>query len=274
MSESGRFRARIQGPVSGNVLLRREQYRRADDEAECVTIAKSILIAKTANNRTVLKRAVRDHGDTVAAMELNSAADIMSRIAGDLERSAGIASLRGFEGDAARAYFRVFDHLIVAQKVDFFFHERTRRPPLDPMNSLLSFYYTLLAHDVASALETVGLDPAVGFLHKERPGRPSLALDLMEELRPLLADRAALSLVNRQQVTGKGFRKTETGAILMTDETRKTVLKEYQKRKQEGLRHPFLNEKMPVGLIAHAQALLFARYLRGDLDGYPPFLWR
>ncbi len=274
LSENGRFWARVQGPVSGNVLLRREQYRRADDEGECATIARSVLIAKTANCRTVLRRAVRDHGDTVDALALDASSRILARIGGDLERCNEVASLRGLEGHAAESYFAVFDHLIVARKDAFFMHERSRRPPLDAMNSLLSFLYTLLAHDVASALETVGLDPAVGFLHKERPGRPSLALDLMEEFRSVVAERTALSLVNRQQVKGAGFRTTETGAVLMTDETRKKVLQEYQKRKQEGIRHPFLNEKMPVGLLPHAQALLLARYLRGDLDGYPAFLWR
>ncbi|MDP3043870.1 MAG: CRISPR-associated endonuclease Cas1, partial [Bacillota bacterium] len=183
-------------------------------------------------------------------------------------------SVRGMEGEAARRYFGVFDHLITLQKADFFLQTRTRRPPLDNMNSLLSFCYTLLTHDVASALETVGLDPAVGYLHRDRPGRPGLALDLMEEFRPFLADRLALSLVNLQQVKGKGFRQTETGAILMDDDTRKKVLVAYQKRKQEEIRHPFLDEKVTVGLLPYIQAMLLARYLRGDLDGYPPFVWK
>jgi CRISPR-associated protein Cas1 len=168
----------------------------------------------------------------------------------------------------------VFDHLIVAQKDDFFFQRRSRRPPLDNMNSLLSFLYTLLTHDVVSCLESVGLDPGVGYLHRDRPGRPGLALDLMEEFRPFLADRLALSLVNRQQVKAKGFKTTETGAVIMDDETRKTLLVAYQKRKQEEIRHPFLDEKMAVGLLPYAQALLFARYLRGEIEGYPPFLWK
>ena len=182
--------------------------------------------------------------------------------------------MRGREGDAARTYFEVFDHLIAAQKEDFFFHERSRRPPLDNVNALLSFFYTLLAHDVTAALETVGLDPAVGFLHRDRPGRPSLALDLMEEFRPIFADRLALSLINLQQIRGKGFRKTESGAVMMDDATRKEVLVAYQKRKQEEILHPFLNEKLAVGLLPHVQAMLLARYLRGDLDGYPPFFWK
>ncbi|MDP2107175.1 MAG: CRISPR-associated endonuclease Cas1, partial [Desulfobulbaceae bacterium] len=177
-------------------------------------------------------------------------------------------------GDAARQYFSVFDHLIVAQKEDFFFRERSRRPPLDKMNALLSFLYTLLMHDVRSALETVGLDPGVGFLHRDRPGRPGLALDMMEELRPVLADRLALSLVNRLQIKGKGFTTTETGAVKMDDGTRKELLVAYQKRKQEELMHPFINEKVALGMLPFVQAMLLSRYLRGDLDGYPPFFWK
>jgi CRISPR-associated protein Cas1 len=182
--------------------------------------------------------------------------------------------VRGLEGDAERTYFGVFDHLITAQKEDFFFAERSRRPPLDNVNALLSFFYTLLAHDVTAGLESVGLDPAVGYLHRDRPGRPSLALDLMEEFRPILADRLALSLINRQQIRGKGFRKTETGAVMMDDATRKEVLVAYQKRKQEEIQHPFLGETVEVGLLPFVQAMLLARHLRGDLDGYPPFFWK
>ena len=274
LTERGRFLARVTGPVSGNVLLRREQYRRADDVAAGAEIARSIVIAKIANSRIVLLRALRDHPDSGHIKALEDAAMRLARIVELLGDPVPLDSVRGREGDAARVYFHVFDHLITARKDDFFFKERSRRPPLDNMNSLLSFLYTLLAHDVASALETVGLDPAVGYLHRDRPGRPGLALDLMEELRPFLADRLALSLVNRQQVKGRGFRKTETGAILMDDGTRKTVLVAYQNRKKEEIRHPFLGEKVEVGLIPHVQSLLLARRLRGDLDGYPPFLWK
>jgi CRISPR-associated protein Cas1 len=184
-----------------------------------------------------------------------------------------IGDLMGFEGSAAKTYFSVFDHLILQQKEDFTFKERSRRPPLDNLNSLLSFLYTLLTNDVASALEVVGLDPYVGFLHQDRPGRPSLALDLMEELRPVFADRLALSLVNRKQITGKGFTQKESGGILMDDDTRKTVLTAWQERKKEEIVHPYLKEKIPFGLIPHVQAMLLARYLRGDLDAYPPFFW-
>ena len=179
----------------------------------------------------------------------------------------------GFEGSAAKIYFGVFDHLILQQRDDFFFRERSRRPPLDNMNSLLSFLYTLLTNDVASALEAVGLDPYVGFLHQDRPGRPSLALDLMEELRPIFADRLALSLVNRKQIMGKGFTQKESGGILMDDDTRKAVLTAWQERKKEEIIHPYLKERVPFGLIPHIQAMLLARYLRGDLDAYPPFFW-
>ncbi|GAB4388015.1 MAG: type I-C CRISPR-associated endonuclease Cas1c [Thermodesulfovibrionales bacterium] len=274
LSERGKFLARVHGPVSGNVLLRREQYRRADDEGASSEIARSVLIAKISNCRTVLLRSARERPAAKEAEALQSASGDLVRILKGLERRTSLNTLRGAEGEAANTYFSVFDNLILVQKEDFFFTERSRRPPLDNMNALLSFMYTLLAHDVASALEGVGLDPAVGFLHRDRPGRPSLALDLMEELRPFLADRLALSLVNRQQIKGKGFRRTETGAVMMDDKTRKELLVAYQKRKQEEIQHPFLGEKVAIGLLPHCQAMLLARYLRGDLDGYPPFIWK
>ena len=274
LSEHGRFLARIQGPVSGNVLLRREQYRKADDPAFSAAMARAVLIGKIANCRTVLQRALRDHSEKLEAGRI---ADTVKRLNNHLEslnRDQPLDILRGLEGDAAHIYFSVFDHLIVSQKDAFSFHERNRRPPLDNVNCLLSFIYTLLVHDIRSALETVGLDPAVGFLHRDRPGRPSLALDLMEEFRPFLADRLALSLINLRQVQDKGFNKTDSGAVLMNDDTRKTLLVAYQERKQEEIYHPFLDEKVTIGLLFHVQALLLARYLRGDLDGYPPFIWK
>ncbi len=280
LSEHGRFFARVQGPVSGNVLLRREQYRQADSEAFSSRIAQAVVTAKIANCRSVLLRALRDHSDSVPPNQVSALDAAASRLARMLDDpalhnpDAGVEAVRGTEGDAARTYFEVFDHLVVAQKEDFFFRERSRRPPLDNLNALLSFFYTLLAHDVTAALETVGLDPAVGYLHRDRPGRPSLALDIMEEFRPVLADRLALSLVNRQQIRGKGFTKTETGAVTMDDATRKEVLVAYQKRKQEEIQHPFLGEKVEVGLLPYVQAMLLARFLRGDLDGYPPFFWK
>lgn len=274
LSERGRFFARVEGPVSGNVLLRREQYRRADDPEVSAELARAVVIAKIANCRTVLLRAARDRPQDEGAQKLSEAADRLAQHLRSLENPVPLDTVRGKEGDAARRYFDVFDHLITSQKKHFFFRERSRRPPLDNMNALLSFLYTILAHDVAAALEGVGLDPAVGYLHRDHPGRPGLALDIMEEFRPYLADRLALTLVNRQQIKGKGFRRTETGAVLMDDATRKEVLVAYQKRKQEEIQHPFLGEKVAIGLLPHVQALLLARCLRGDLDGYPPFLWK
>lgn len=274
LTEHGKFIARVQGPVSGNVLLRREQYRRVDDEAASSNIARAIVMAKIANCRAVLLRAVRDHPENAGTSELQSVADHLSSLLKKLESACPLSAVRGIEGEAARRYFSVFDHPIVNQKEAFYFRERSRRPPLDAMNALLSFLYTLLVRDISGAVEAVGLDPAVGFLHRDRPGRPGLALDIMEEFRPLLADRIALSLVNLQQVRGAGFRKTETGAVMMDDETRKQVIISYQKRKQEEITHPFLGEKVAVGLLPYIQSLLLARYLRGDLDGYPPFFWK
>jgi CRISPR-associated protein Cas1 len=274
LSEHGRFLARVQGPTSGNVLLRREQYRRADTPKASIDVARAVLTGKIANSRTVLQRALRDHADKLAADEVGFAVKRLNNHLKLLNQEQTLDTLRGLEGDAAHIYFRVFDHLIVAQKDDFSFQERNRRPPLDNVNALLSFIYTLLVHDIRSALETVGLDPAVGFLHRDRPGRPSLALDLMEEFRPILADRLALSLINLRQIQGKGFKKSDSGAVIMTDETRKNLLVAYQERKQEEILHPFLDEKVTIGLLFHIQALLMARYLRGDLDGYPPFIWK
>ncbi|MGH6906210.1 MAG: type I-C CRISPR-associated endonuclease Cas1c, partial [Geminicoccaceae bacterium] len=259
------------------VLLRREQYRRTDDPDGCAAIVRSLVIGKALNQRAVIRRALRDHGERMAAPAsaiLEAAERRLTDIARRAERPQAADALRGLEGEAANVYFGAFDALIRTQHEDFRFEGRSRRPPLDPVNALLSFVYALLVHDVRSALETVGLDPAVGFLHRDRPGRPSLALDLMEEFRPFFADRLALSLINRRQVSAKGFRRLENGACLMTDEARKTVLVAYQERKREELRHPYLGEPSTVGLLWHLQAQLLARHLRGDLDGYPPFVWK
>jgi len=274
LTEYGRFLASIRGKVSGNVLLRREQYRWADDDKKCVNLAKAFLTGKFYNGRSVLERALRDHGDKLNAQALQEVSARMKYALGQLGREYSLEQLRGLEGDTASSYFSVFDHLIVAQKDRFKFDERNRRPPLDNVNCLLSFLYTLLVHDARSALETMGLDPAVGFLHVDRPGRMSLALDMVEEFRPFLADRLVLSLINREQVSDKGFKRSETGAVLMDEETRKTVLTAYQKRKQEEIEHPFIKESFPVGLMFFIQALLLARYIRKDIDGYPVFLWR
>lgn len=274
LTEHGRFLARVHGPVSGNVLLRREQYRRAERPDAAAVIARAMVLGKVANCRTVLQRATRDHAEKTGREEIEDAARRLGHLLKELEKSLPVDTLRGKEGDAANTYFGVFNHLITAQKEAFFFHARSRRPPLDNMNALLSFLYTLLVHDASAALESVGLDPQVGFLHVERPGRPSLALDLIEEFRPFLADRLALSLVNLRQLQGKDFERTESGAVTMSDAARKELLAAYQKRKQEEIQHPFLDETVSIGLLFHVQALLMARHLRGDLDGYPPFIWK
>lgn len=277
LSEQGRFLARAEGPVSGNVLLRREQYRRSDDPSACAALARSFVLAKTLNQRGVLRRALRDHGDGLPApakAALEEAERRLTDIVRRAQKDQGTDSLRGLEGEAGAVYFAVFDHLIRHDDPAFRFKGRSRRPPLDPVNALLSLVYTLLTHDCRSALETFGLDPAVGFLHRDRPGRPSLALDLLEEFRPALADRLVLSLVNRRQVGPGSFRRLENGAVLLSDEARKDLLVAFQERKKEELLHPYLQEKAPMGLMPHLQAQLLARHLRGDLDGYPPFVAR
>ena len=274
LTENGRFLARIKGPVSGNVLVRREQYRRADDDVISAKIAASVISAKIANCRTVLGRSIRDHGDKIDSDQVEQAVKRLGYSLKDIDEALPLNRLRGMEGDAAAGYFGVFDHLITAQKNDFSFNGRNRRPPVDEVNCLLSFLYTLLMHDVRSALECVGLDPAVGFLHRDRPGRPGLALDMMEEFRPFIADRLTLSLINLCQVTRKDFLKKDSDAVYMTDEGRKKVLVAYQKRKQDEIMHPFIGEKVMIGQLFHIQALLMNRYMRNDLDGYPPFFWR
>lgn len=275
LSESGHFIGRFTGEISGNVLLRRRQYRIADNEEEAAKYASSFLAGKLANSRAVLQRALRDHEDTLnEASLIKKAADSILDNITKIERCKNLDSIRGIEGETAYIYFSVFNSLVLCQKEDFYFISRSRRPPLDNLNALLSFIYTLLTHDVCAALETVGLDPAVGFLHSDRPGRQSLALDLMEELRPFLADRLALSLINRKQINGKGFIKKESGGIIMDDETRKNVITAWQTRKKDEINHPFLEEKIPIGLLPYAQALLLARSIRRDLDNYPPFIWK
>jgi CRISPR-associated protein Cas1 len=274
LKPNGRFLARVTGRVKGNLLLRKKQYELSQNEDECVAIAVGFLLGKIANSRKVIERALRDHNLIVDVAALRAASDFLKSVLKCVPGVESLEELRGLEGSAAKQYFRVFGELIIQQREDFPFKERSRRPPRDNMNSLLSFLYTLLTYEAASALETVGLDPYVGFLHADRPGRPSLALDLMEELRPVFADRMTLSLVNRRQVNGKGFLQKESGGILMDDETRKTVLSAWQSRKQEEIIHPYLKERIPFGLIPHVQAMLLARYLRGDLDAYPPLFWR
>ena len=274
LNEHGRFLARIHGFTSGNVLLRREQYRRADSPDDSAAIARAIVAAKVANCRSVLLRGLRDYPDLAGSAALRSATDRMALGLADLAQHKTLDQVRGLEGEAGNLYFSVFDHLITAQKESFVFRGRSRRPPLDNVNALLSFLYAMLAHDARSACEAAGLDPAVGFLHRDRPGRPGLALDLMEEFRAYLADRLVLSLINRRQVGPDGFKTSEGGAVTMDDATRKAVLVAYQNRKKEQVVHPFLGEKVSVGLLVHLQARLLARHLRGDLDAYPPFIWK
>ncbi|MCY2953161.1 MAG: type I-C CRISPR-associated endonuclease Cas1c [Planctomycetota bacterium] len=270
----GYFLARISGFTAGNVLLRREQYRRADSDEQSAAIASSMVLAKIANSRQVLMRHLRDNAGSPGETEVQSVAGSLAAILRADLRGVDLDSVRGVEGDAANRYFSVFDHLILAQKADFAFTGRNRRPPLDRVNALLSFLYAMLGHDARSACESAGLDPAVGFLHRDRPGRPGLALDLMEEFRPLMADRLVLSLVNRRQVAGSDFELSESGAVRLSDNALKRVLAAYQKRKQTEIVHPFIGEKVTVGLLLHLQALLMARHLRGDLDAYPAFVWK
>jgi CRISPR-associated protein Cas1 len=277
LTPHGKFLARVEGPVSGNVLLRREQYRRTDDPARCAAIARNMLIGKVHNQRAVVSRALRDHGenlDEAARAALLRARVDLRRILDRLLTARDTDVLRGLEGEAAQVYFGVFDALIRVDVPALRFKGRNRRPPTDAVNALLSFLYTLLTHDCRSALETVGLDPAVGFLHRDRPGRPSLALDLLEEFRPLLADRLALSLINRRQLNEQDFTTLDNDAVSLKEAARKTVLTAYQERKRETLRHVFLEEKHAVGLFPCIQAQLLARHLRGDLEAYPPFLWK
>ena len=270
----GKFLAASMGFTSGNILLRREQYRRADHPPATLEIARCMILAKLANSRHVLMRAARDHGDRCAerAFHLSQACDLLSvriRLASSVT---SLESLRGLEGDAAAAYFATFPHLMTNNDPAIRMTGRSRRPPLDPVNALLSFLYALLMHDCRSALESCGLDAQCGFLHRDRPGRPSLALDLMEEFRPWLADRLALSLFNRRQLGLSDFELKESGAVLLKEASRKLVLNAWQERKQAEITHPFLDEKVTIGLLPHLQARLLARHLRGDLDAYPAFL--
>ncbi len=277
LDPNGRFLARVEGPRSGNVLLRRAQFRASEDAARAVPIVRGIVAAKAANQRTVIRRALRDHGESLDPARAEALAGAEARLTDVARRTlvtATVDSLRGLEGEAAQVYFGTFDALVRVEDPALRFTGRSRRPPLDRMNALLSSLYAMLGHDCRSALEAHGLDPQVGFLHADRPGRASLALDLMEELRPVLADRLTLSLVNRRQLGADDFVVEEAGGVRLKDEARKRVLVAWQERKRDELRHPFLDETLPLGLVAHAQAQMLARHLRGDLDGYPAFVWR
>lgn len=274
MTAYGRHLATVSGSPRGNVLLRRKQYRWADSEKESAKLASMFVIGKLVNCRVALQRFIRDHAAKVETKDVREAVNYLARNVLKLTKEPDLEVVRGIEGEAARKYFSVLNQLIIRQKEQFYFRKRSRRPPLDNMNALLSFLYSLLLHETRAALETVGLDPYVGFLHRDRPGRVGLALDLMEEFRPYMADRLALSLINRRQVSGGEFIKKESGAVVMKESARKAVIEAWQKRKREEITHPFLEEKIPVGLLPYAQALLLSRHLRGDLDKYPPFVWK
>lgn len=277
LSMHGRFLARVEGPVAGNVLLRREQYRVSDDLVRAVPIVRNVIAGKIHNQRAVLSRASRDHGDAMNGPDRDALERALKRltiIGRRLASEDDIDVLRGLEGEAAQSYFGVFQALIRVDDPTFAFGGRSRRPPLDAVNAVLSFLYTLLTHDCRSALETVGLDPAVGFLHRDRPGRPSLALDLIEELRAVLCDRLALSMINRKQLNKRDFRFLDNGACLLTETSRKALLVAYQERKRDDMAHGFIDEKIPLDMVPFVQAQLLARHLRGDLDAYPAFLWK
>lgn len=274
LSPQGRFQARVTGKVRGNVLLRKKQYAVSEDAAISLGIARNCILGKVYNARWVLERAVRDHELQIDADKVKQASLFLKNSLERIEDSTDMAQLRGYEGESASVYFGVFNQLILQQKQDFVFSSRNKRPPLDNVNAMLSFVYTLLTYTIASALETVGLDPYVGFMHTDRPGRVSLALDLIEELRPVLADRFVLTLINRKMVSGKDFSQKEDGAVVMSDNARKNLLVEWQNKKKEIITHPYLGEKVEWGMVPFVQAMLLARYLRGDIDEYPPFFWK
>lgn len=271
LTAQGRFLARVVGPQDGNVLLRRDQYRAADDLARRLAVARAIVIGKIANSRTLLRRYARDHADEGARSLLDEACEALTRLLDSAQSATDLDSLRGHEGMAAKVYFGCFPQLLRGEEA-FGWPGRVSRPAMDPTNAVLGFLYAILATECGSAAQAVGLDPQVGFLHVEKPGRPALSLDLMEEFRPVLADRLLFSLVNRRQLQGKHLERRENGAWLLTDDGRKTVLTAWHERKREEIRHPFLDETCLWGLVPHLQARLLARHIRGDLDAYPPFL--
>lgn len=274
LTPQGKFLARISGRTKGNVILRQQQYVSSRDDTVSLAIAKNCILGKVYNARWVLERGIRDHSFQIDTDKVKKASSYLKKTLECIRNCQTKDQLRGYEGEAASVYFGVFDQLILQQKKDFIFTGRNKRPPKDNVNALLSFVYTMLSNSITSALETVGLDPYVGYLHTDRPGRASLSLDLIEELRAVLADRFVLSLINKKIISGKNFSKKENGAVLMDDELRKRLLIEWQNRKKETITHPFLKEKIEWGMVPYAQAMLLARYLRGDLDGYPVFLWK
>ena len=274
LSRSGRFLAHSVGPYNGNVILRKTQYRYSDDEEKCTSISKNIITGKLFNSRSVIERAIRDYSASLDVSKLKKVSDDLKISMSSIEQCQNTEQLRGIEGEAASQYFSVFDDLILQQKKDFSFLTRVRRPPTDEVNAMLSFSYTLLNSMTTSALYCVGLDPYVGFMHKDRPGRTSLSLDLMEELRSVFADRFVLTMINKRIINKKDFFTKENGAVYFTDDGKKKFLQSWQSKKQNTIMHPFLKEKVEWGMVPYVQALLLARFLRGDIDGYPPFLWK
>ncbi|MCP1123926.1 type I-C CRISPR-associated endonuclease Cas1c [Bacillus sp. 3103sda1] len=271
---NGRFLARVIGKSKGNVVLRKKQYSMSEDERASAKIARNFITSKIYNNKWIVERMTRDYPLRIDVTQFKEVSQHLSSIILEVRKCENLETLRGWEGQAAISYNKLINQMILQQKEDFYFHTRSRRPPLDNVNAMLSFAYTLLANDMASALEGVGLDAYVGFLHRDRPGRVSLALDVMEELRGVYADRFVLSLINKKVINKEDFLKKENGAVIMTDEARKKFLTAWQNKKQEKITHPYLGEKISWGLVPYAQALLLARYLRNDLDEYPPFLWK
>lgn len=269
LTPQGRFISRIQGATRGNVLLRKRQYKLSEQNDWTLHVSKIMIAGKIQNYRNILRRFIRDYGENTIVTNVAKSMEIFKR---DLLLASDHQSLMGIEGMAANRYFEVFPCLMTQQREGFPFSGRNRRPPKDAVNAMLSLAYTLITNDVASALETVGLDPYVGFLHTLRPGRPSLALDMTEELRAYLGDRFVLSLINRRQITPEDFISQGDQGVAMTDKGRRTFLTAWQNRKRETLLHPYLNEKIPVGLIPHAQSMLLARFIRNDIDDYPVFL--
>ncbi|MCI5648975.1 MAG: type I-C CRISPR-associated endonuclease Cas1c [Fusicatenibacter sp.] len=274
LSPYGKFLARVEGGISGNVLLRREQYRIADDEEKSLEIARNMILGKLYNSRQVILRVLRDHELRVNVEMLRKKAEFLQKSMEKCRNVKNMESLRGIEGECASVYFSVFDEMILQQKQVFHFTVRSKRPPMDQVNALLSFSYSLCTSMCASALEAVGLDPYVGFMHSDRPGRRSLALDLVEEFRAWMCDRFVLMLINKKVVNADHFEQREDGAVLLNEKGRKEVLAAWQKRKNEMIKHPFLDEKMEWGMLPYVQALLLARYIRGDLDTYPVFMWK
>lgn len=274
LTMTGRFLARVIGKSKGNVVLRKKQYRISDDLEESVKIAKNFITGKIYNNKWIIERMIRDYPLRINVTNFKEVSTHLTSIIQQVRYCQDLATLRGLEGQAATSYNKIFDQMILHQKDHFFFQTRSRRPPLDNVNAMLSFAYTLLANDTAAALESVGLDAYVGFLHRERPGRVSLALDVMEELRGVYADRFVLSLINKKVISNDDFIKKENGAVMLKEESRKKFLNAWQNRKQEKITHPFLKEKISWGLVPFVQAMLLARFLRGDLDEYPPFFWK